>query len=169
MRLQQWCRLLVLAVSASAQTRSNPPQNSDPTAVRKLYDDWAKAFRAKDVKTIMTFYAPGDAVVAYDVIPPLQYKGHAAYAKDYADFLAPFDGPVTVEFREMRVAAGGDVAFVHCLERITGKMKNGQKVDMWLRATSGLRKINGKWLIVHDHISVPANLDTGKAEMGLKP
>jgi ketosteroid isomerase-like protein len=58
---------------------------------------------------------------------------------------------------------------VHALERLTGKMKNGQSMDMWNRATSGLRKINGKWLIVHDHISVPANFDTGKAEMGLKP
>jgi ketosteroid isomerase-like protein len=61
------------------------------------------------------------------------------------------------------------VAFIHALERMSGTLKNGQKSDVWVRATSGLRKINGKWLIVHDHISVPADLDTGKAVLDLKP
>ena len=31
------------------------------------------------------------------------------------------------------------------------------------------RKINGKWLIVHDHISVPIDFDSGKAALDLKP
>ena len=35
----------------------------------------------------MSVYAPGDAVVAYDVVPPLQYKGKDAYRKDYQEFL----------------------------------------------------------------------------------
>ena len=61
------------------------------------------------------------------------------------------------------------MAFIHTLERITGTLKNGQKSDLWVCATSGLRKINGKWLIVHDHISAPVNLDTGKAVLDLKP
>ena len=42
-------------------------------------------------------------------------------------------------------------------------------MDMWIRATSGLRKIKGKWLIVHDHVSVPADMATGKSAMDLKP
>jgi SnoaL-like protein len=53
--------------------------------------------------------------------------------------------------------------------QFTGKLKNGQPSDMWLRATSGLRKMNGKWLIVHDHVSVPVDFETGKAALGLKP
>jgi len=48
-------------------------------------------------------------------------------------------------------------------------MKTGQKTDVWLRATSGVRKVDGKWLIVHDHISVPADFETGKALLELKP
>jgi uncharacterized protein (TIGR02246 family) len=143
--------------------------NKNEAAIRNVYDRWAKAFGAHDIAGIMAVYAPGDALVAYDVVPPLEYNGYDAYKKDYEEFLAMFDGPFTVEFREMRVYAGADVGFVHTLERISGKMKDGKPLDMWIRATSGLRKINGKWLIVHDHISVPANFDTGKAEMGLKP
>jgi ketosteroid isomerase-like protein len=169
--------VFLLALSAAAQDKTKPTSSAPPAhkpatsideaSIRQLYEGWAKAFRAKDVNAIMAFYAPGDAVVAYDIIPPLQYKGFDTYKKGYTDFLAPFKGPIEVEFRDMHVYAGGDV--VHCLERITGTMQSGQKVDFWLRVTSGLRKIKGKWLIVHDHISVPADFDTGKAAMDLKP
>lgn len=31
------------------------------------------------------------------------------------------------------------------------------------------RKINGKWLIVHEQLSVPVDLASGKAMMDLKP
>jgi hypothetical protein len=31
------------------------------------------------------------------------------------------------------------------------------------------KKIRGKWLIVHEHVSVPVDLDTGKADLSFKP
>jgi uncharacterized protein (TIGR02246 family) len=154
------------AHSAKAATRSVAKNEAQ---IRDLYERWAKSFRAKDLPGIMAVYAPGDEVVAYDIVPPLQYKGKSAYEKDYSEFMAMYDGPIGFEFGELRVVAGDNVAFVHALERISGTMKNGQKSDIWLRATSGLRKINGKWLIVHDHISVPTNMETGKAALDLKP
>ena len=40
---------------------------------------------------------------------------------------------------------------------------------MWLRYTEGLKKIGGQWRVVHEHISVPADMATGKAVMDLKP
>jgi len=137
--------------------------------IRDLYDRWAKAFRAHDLDGIMSVYAPGDTVISYDIVAPLQYVGRDAYRKDYEEFLAQYDGPIEIEYRDMRIVSGSDVAFLHALERMSGKLKNGQKSDLWVRATSGLRKINGKWFIVHDHISVPADLDTGKAVLDLKP
>jgi ketosteroid isomerase-like protein len=82
----------------------------------------------------MSVYAPGDAVVAYDVVPPLQYKGKDAYRKDYQEFLNQYDGPVYVDYRDMRIVSSGDVGFIHALERFTGKLKNGQPSDLWLRA-----------------------------------
>jgi len=142
---------------------------NNEAAIRELYDRWASAFRARDIDGIMSVYTPGDAVVAYDIVPPLQYVGKEAYRKDYEVFLAQYDGPIDIEYRDLRIVASGNVAFLHALERISGTMKNGQKSDIWVRATSGLRKIKGKWLIVHDHISVPFDLNTGKAVLDLKP
>ena len=76
---------------------------------------------------------------------------------------------VQVEFPDIRVSAGDDVAFSYCLHRVKGSTKNGQQTDWWLRWTAGYRKTNGKWLIVHEQVSVPADLKRGKAMLDLKP
>src|SRR5215469_8474044 len=157
--------MAILGVVARAQAPAKPMATNlheNDAEIRALYDHWAKVFEARDIDGIMSLYVSGDQLVAYDVVPPLQYQGSDAYRKDYVDFLNQFEGPVHVEYRDLQVFSSGSVGFVHALERFTGKMKNGQSVDMWLRATSGVVKVDGKWLIVHDHISVPADLDTGK-------
>jgi ketosteroid isomerase-like protein len=82
-------------------------------------------------------------VIAYDVVPPLQYKGKDAYRKDYLEFLNQYDGPIHVEYRDMRIISSGDVGFIHALERFTGKLKNGQPSDLWVRATSGCGRSMG--------------------------
>ena len=122
-----------------------------------------------DIDAMMAVYASGATVVAFDVLPPLAKVGSESYRKNYKEFFAMYEGPLDVEFRDLRIVAGKDVAFIHCLERMSGTLKGGQKSDIWLRVTSGLRKINGKWLIIHDHISVPADFKTGKADLDLKP
>ena len=168
--------LLLIPLAAKAQSpakhaanKAVAHQTKSDREIRAVYDAWAKAFKAKDLDGIMAVYAPGDALVAYDIVPPLQYVGKDAYRKDYQEFLAMYDGPIDVEYRDLRIISGHDVALVHTLERMSGTLKGGQKSEIWLRATSGLRKISGKWLIVHDHISVPADFDTGRAALNLKP
>jgi ketosteroid isomerase-like protein len=55
------------------------------------------------------------------------------------------------EFTEVEVTAGVDVAFAtaigHCFD-------DGQPIDF--RWTTGLRKRDGRWVITHEHHSVPA-------------
>ena len=67
---------------------------NNQAAIRELYDRWSKAFRAHDIEGIMAVYAPGDAVVGYDIVGPLQYVGKDAYRKDYEVFLAQYVGPI---------------------------------------------------------------------------
>jgi uncharacterized protein (TIGR02246 family) len=158
----------VLTLSAQSH-RTVVPKTPAETEIRAVYDRWAAAFKARDLDAIMSVYASGNNLVAYDIVAPLQYVGRDAYRKDYEEFLAQYQGAIDVEYRDLRIVAGNDVGFVHALERISGTLKNGQKLEFWLRATSGLRKINGKWLIVHDHVFVPADFETGKALLNLTP
>ena len=111
----------------------------------------------------------GETRSLHSIVAPLQYSRFAAYQKDYEYFLAQYEGPIDVEYRDMHVAASGDLGYAFGLERMSGTLKGGQKSDMWIRFTSIFRKMNGQWKDVHDHISMPADLDTGKARLDLKP
>jgi uncharacterized protein (TIGR02246 family) len=161
--------LLLLATHTQAQGSHTSASNNNESEIKALYDNAAKAFEARDIDGIMALYAPGDKLIAYDIVAPLQYKGKDAYRKDYLEFLSQYEGPIHLEYRDMRILSSGDLGIIHAVERLSGKLKNGQPSDLWLRATSAVQKIDGKWLIVHDHISVPIDFDSGKAVLDLKP
>ena len=56
------------------------------------------------------------------------------------------------------------------LAHLTGTKKDGEKIDVWLRSTTGLRRIAGAWKITHQHTSVPFYMDGSyKAAVDLKP
>lgn len=40
---------------------------------------------------------------------------------------------------------------------------------MWVRATLGCRRVDGTWLITHDHESVPFDPESGMAVIDLAP
>jgi ketosteroid isomerase-like protein len=62
------------------------------------------------------------------------------------------------------------VAFGHFFGRLSGTLNNGTETSgMWVRATLCFRKIGGNWLISHDQVSVPLNIQTGKGVVDLEP
>lgn len=143
--------------------------NNAEAEIRNLLTRWEEAFRAKDADAVMSLYAAGDLVVAFDIVPPLAKVGSNAYKQNYEEFFSMFTGPLRVELRDMRIVAGDDVAFLHCFDRMSGTLQGGEDFDLWLRVTSGLRRIDGEWRIVHDHVSVPTNFETGTAALDLTP
>jgi len=161
--------VLIIACFLFLEMPKARTEANNEAEVRQLLDRWAKAFRAKDLNGIMSIYEPGQALVSYDIVPPLQYTGFEAYKQDYPEFLDQFQGPIDIEYRDLKIIASDTVAFSRGLERMTGTLKNGQKFDAWMRFTEGYHKTNGHWLVIHDHISVPVDLDTGKAALDLKP
>jgi ketosteroid isomerase-like protein len=73
------------------------------------------------------------------------------------------------EVQDLSIMTGETVAFCHYLYRVSGTLIAGGKVEMWVRATVCLGKIDDKWTIVHEHQSVPFDPETGKASLNLKP
>lgn len=56
------------------------------------------------------------------------------------------------------------------MQRISGQRTNSEDTDIWVRETIGLRKIDGRWLITHEHESVPFYMDgSNRAAVDLKP
>lgn len=139
----------------------------DETNIRRQIDNFIKAFRSRDINLMMSLYAP--RMVAFDIVPPLQDVGANTYRETWEKTFRQFAGPINIETRDLNIVTGGDAAFSYMLFHIQATMTNGNKVNFWERMTLCFRKIDGKWLIAHEHVSVPADLATGKAALTLTP
>jgi len=147
-----------------------PPAWADASAdIRALEDRFVAAFKAKDVDAIMKVYAPDQTLVVFDVVPPRQYVGAAAYRKDWQTFLGSFDGPITVELTDLDVVADRNLAYSHSIQHVAGTDKHGKKLDLTVRVTDVYKKAHGRWQIIHEHVSVPVDLDTAKPDLASKP
>jgi uncharacterized protein (TIGR02246 family) len=136
--------------------------------IRRLVEACAGALRAKDVDGLMSHYAPD--VRSFDLAPPLQYRGADVYRKSLEEWFATFRGPIGYEIRDLSVTAAEDVAFCHSLNRISGARTDGEDTDVWVRASVCCRKDGGRWLITHDHLSVPFEMEPPfKASLDLEP
>jgi uncharacterized protein (TIGR02246 family) len=128
--------------------------SEDETAIRKLIESWTAAVRRRDLEGILQNHSPD--IVMYDVPPPFQSRGIEAYEKTWDIFFSWSSDPVPFNITEMNITAGSDVAFVvatmHCAE----PGSNGEQIGLDFRLTVGLRKIDGRWTIVHEHHSIPA-------------
>jgi ketosteroid isomerase-like protein len=142
---------------------------SDEAKIRALEGQFAAAFNAKDVDAIMKVYVPDESLVVFDVVPPRQYVGAKAYRKDWQDFFASVKGPLKFEISDLSVTAAGPLGYGHSIQRISGTDAKGQPIDLTVRVTDVYRKIKGNWLIVHEHVSIPVDLDTGKPDLSSKP
>jgi ketosteroid isomerase-like protein len=160
--------LMVVSLhTAASQTSSG---NKDEQEIRAIEDRFAAAVRAKDVDSIMKNYAPGAALFVFDVTPPRQYVGFDAYKKDWQGFFAAFPGPVDkFEVQDLSIETDGKLAYSHSIQPLVVTSKDGSKFSLTVRVTDGYRKINGKWLITQEHVSVPVDLETGKADLTSKP
>ncbi len=140
---------------------------SDEADIRQRIDKLVEAIRAMDLEGVMSMYAPD--IVSFDIVPPLQHVGAEAKRKNWLDAFAMYQRPLGYEIRDLTITLGDDVAFGHSLNRISGRLKNGNRTDFWLRSTTCFRKIDGNWLIVHDQVSVPLDLESGRALLNLEP
>ena len=140
---------------------------TEESQIRVLIEDRVKAARAMDAVALVANHAP--EVVTFDVVNPLQNIGADAVKQRAEQWFASFQGPIEFEIQELCITRGEEVAFCHFLNCVRGTTTAGKKVDMWWRATMCCRKIDSKWMIVHEHDSVPFDKETGKASIDLKP
>lgn len=142
-------------------------QSSDETLIRQQMDLFVRAFRDRDVNLMMSLFSPD--MVAFDIIPPLQYTGNDTYRKVWEETFSLFQGTIAIEIRNLHITAEKEVAFSYGFLRLNATMMNGRKIGYWERLTCCFQKRDGKWLIVHEHVSLPADLKSGKAVMDLTP
>jgi uncharacterized protein (TIGR02246 family) len=139
----------------------------DEAEIRQLIDKIVEGLQGKDLEGLKRLYAAD--IVSFDIEPPLQHVGIEAKLKNWAPVFTFFER-VTYEVRDLTLTVGDDVAFGHAFGRLSGTLKNGTATNgMWVRVTYCLQKIDGTWLIVHDQVSVPLDIASGKGVVDLEP
>lgn len=137
---------------------------TDEAQIRSLIDDWVIALKAKDMDGLMANYAP--EVLLFDLMPPLQHDGAEAYRELWNKCFSMCDQTTaSYEILQLKVTVSGGIAFSHGLHQ----MSTSGGHEMVMRVTSCYRKIEGRWLVIHDHFSVPIDMEKNQPLMNLKP
>ena len=159
--------LTVLAVCIASSCSSN--RSNDAAEIDASLQRLVAAVNAKDINGIMAYYSADESLLVFDALPPRQYVGATAYRKDWEGFLAAYPTGVHAEASDWKVETEGNLAYGHGIFRTTGQDKDGKPLDLTVRVTDVYKKINGKWLVVHEHVSWPVDLATGQADFSSKP
>jgi ketosteroid isomerase-like protein len=141
----------------------------DEQQIREVVEGKAAAVHTGDVKTMLAYYA--SEVVEFSLAPPLRQLTDARDPEPVERWLATFQAPPRREVTRLEITAGADVAFatsIDCLSATPKGMTEG--FNLWFRVTLGLRKIDGRWQVTHEHESVPFEMDGSfRASIDLKP
>jgi ketosteroid isomerase-like protein len=132
------------------------PANPDEIRIKVLLETWADAVRRHDLPAILAHHEPD--IVMFDLPPPLQCQGIAAYEQTWDLFFRYHQPGAAFDIEELAVTAGRDVAFAVAIMRCgpDSSSNPADKDGFRFRLTVGLRKIDGEWRIAHEHHSVPA-------------
>jgi uncharacterized protein (TIGR02246 family) len=135
---------------------------TDEQQVRDLIERWATAVHAGDLATVL---ADHDAdIVMFDVPPPQQgVRGIDAYRETWPGFFGWQASGAVFEIESLAVTAGADVAFAFALLRCGTAAELEREPEQRLRLTVGLRKLDGRWTVTHEHHSFPDTTGTPEA------
>jgi ketosteroid isomerase-like protein len=145
---------IVLIIAASAV--GVPARSSDTAEIKALEQRLIDGIKAKDANQIMSCYS--NDVFAYDVVPPLQYVGAAAFQKPWQGFLGMFKGPINAEVNDLVINSDGEIAYSRSVQHVSGTTNEGKPFDATFRITDVYRKSHGNWVIEQEHISLPPDV-----------
>jgi ketosteroid isomerase-like protein len=160
---------LAIATFTSMLALGNAARADDKADIAALEKRVGAGIEAKDADAVLANYIPGDSLVVFDLVPPRQYTGAEAYKKDWAGVFAGCADSPKFEISDLDITADSKLAFSHSIQHFSCTDAKGNKMDITMRATDTYRKVKGKWLIVHEHLSAPIDLATGKADLTSKP
>jgi ketosteroid isomerase-like protein len=143
------CSALTSPISAK-QVTAGRAAAPDKAHLQKVWDGWATL----DPSNVAQFYASGPHTF-FD-IAPLKYSSWDEYQKGVRQVLADFKSAKFTVNDDAELHPAGNYVWATATIKEEMTHKNG-KVDTGnFRWTVVFAKQGGKWLVVHEHVSVPA-------------
>ncbi len=102
-------------------------------------------------------YTSDSHAVFFDVAP-MQYTGWSNYKDGFRKAFGGFqDAKVTIN-DDLQAHHSGNLGWGTTTWKLVAHTKDGKEMQLEGRATLVLEKQKGKWVIVHEHYSVPAQM-----------
>ena len=137
---------LAATKSASKETKTGAPDKAD---LQKIWDGWSTL----NPDNVAQFYASG-AHTFFD-IAPLKYSSWEEYNSGVRKELADYKSAKFTVNDDAELHPAGNYIWGTATVKFEMTHQNG-KVDMGnMRWTVVFEKESGKWLIVHEHVSMP--------------
>jgi ketosteroid isomerase-like protein len=152
--------IALMSVYTGLAQSKNPAEKTDPE-FKALITDYYKAWTvhegqgAEVPEYASKFYAKDVDLIFFD-IAPMKYNGWEEYKKGVMSNL--IDQMASTTFTpndDLKVTRRGNIAWTTVTFRATAKMKKGGDMALEGRDTKIWEKRGDKWLIVHEHLSVP--------------
>lgn len=119
---------------------------------------WDQAVIDQSVDEIISKCA--DRVSLFDISS--QLTGIVGYRKAWDKFSPYFHEEMQIIRRDMTLYISENLAVLHCYSKVDAADAKNSRMP-WCRTTMCLQKKEEHWLLVHQHISMPVNVNNGQA------
>ena len=140
---------ILAAPKKSAKKASGP--GPDQAHMQKIWNGW----NTLDPANVAQFYAQGPHTF-YD-IAPLKYNSWDEYAKGVVKELAAYKSASFTVNDDAQVHPAGEYFWATATVKEDAMLKSGKREMATFRWTVIFEKQEGKWLIVHEHVSQPVH------------
>ncbi|WP_229680092.1 nuclear transport factor 2 family protein [Saccharopolyspora thermophila] len=149
---------------------SFPYEDAAPEAaaeeVRRIHQQWFDRTAAKDLDGLMEYIA--DDVVSYEHEERLEHVGGSEVREVCRAGLEASVGPVDWQVPDLHILVRDDLAATWGLNRMRAQQPDGRTIESWSRGTRIFQRRNGRWTMVHQHVSYPCDPATGQAITDLR-
>ena len=148
--------MCVLALSISSLAASKPKKAAasgapDKAYLQKLMAGWSSGNPAD----MAQYYDQGD--YAFFDIAPLKYSNWAEYQTGATALLKGYKSLKLTVNDDAQIHADGNLTWAAATVKEDAILSNGKREMGTWRYTVVFENQAGKWLIVHEHVSVPAH------------
>ena len=132
-------------------------------AIEAVMADYAAAVLAKEPARLTSLYAPD--VRVFDAFGVWSFEGREAWARNLEDWLGSIgDGSVQVQFQAVRIVAHAETGWLSALFTYSALDAAGHVLrSMQNRLTWLLMRNAERWVIAHEHTSMPVDFESKKA------
>ena len=148
------CALMITSVAFAKEKKAATAKAPAPPEYKAMmqaeYDLWS----TMDSTKVSPMFAADADLIFFDIMP-LKYNGWSEYQKGVMKVFEPYQSMKCTVNDDVHGGRSGNTAWTAGTVGCHAVKKDGGVEDLTLRTTEVWQKRGAKWLIVHEHASVP--------------